>query len=92
MTSLLSPEKRGVETEVLTFSSWYTVIGCMGIVQHCIRGGSDTKKIFLTERVFRHKNRLPREMADASCLSVFNRHLDNALNYMFSILVSTKIV
>ena len=34
-------------------------------------------------RVIKHWNRLPREVVDAPCLSVFKRHLDNALNNMF---------
>ena len=35
-----------------------------------------------TERVVKHCNRLPREVIDAPNLSVFERHLDNALNNM----------
>ncbi|KFM04365.1 hypothetical protein AS27_08058, partial [Aptenodytes forsteri] len=40
----------------------------------------DIRKHFFTERVVKHWNRLPRE--DAPSLSVFRRHLDNALNNM----------
>ncbi|KAK4826204.1 hypothetical protein QYF61_006148 [Mycteria americana] len=43
----------------------------------------DIRKHFFTERVVKHWNRLPREMVDAPRLSVFNRHLDNALKNMF---------
>ncbi|KFW74006.1 hypothetical protein N336_02388, partial [Phalacrocorax carbo] len=32
-----------------------------------------------TKRVVKHWNRLPREVVDAPSLSVFKRHLDNAL-------------
>jgi len=38
------------------------------------------RKHFLTERVGKHWNRLPREAVDATTLSVFKRHLDKALN------------
>ena len=40
----------------------------------------DIRKHFFTERLVKHWNRLPREVADAPSLSVFKRHLDNALN------------
>ncbi|KAK4829762.1 hypothetical protein QYF61_006486 [Mycteria americana] len=42
----------------------------------------DIRKHFFTERVVKHWNRLPREVVDAPSLSVFERHLDNALNNM----------
>ncbi|KFM01856.1 hypothetical protein AS27_14434, partial [Aptenodytes forsteri] len=42
----------------------------------------DIRKHFFTKRVVKHWNRLPREVVDAPCLSVFKRHLDNALNNM----------
>ena len=42
----------------------------------------DIRKHFFTERVVKPWNRLPGEMVDAPCLSVFKRHLDNALNNM----------
>jgi len=42
----------------------------------------DIRKHFFTERVVRHWKRLPREVVDAPCLSMFKRHLDHALNNM----------
>ena len=42
----------------------------------------DIMKHFFTERVIKHWNRLPGEAVDAPSLSLFKRHLDNALNNM----------
>ena len=42
----------------------------------------DSRNHFFTERVVKHWNRLPAEVVDAPCLSVFKRHLDHALNNM----------
>ena len=42
----------------------------------------DVRKRFFTERVVRHWNRLPREVAGAPSLSVFKRHLENTCNNM----------
>ncbi|KFV41711.1 hypothetical protein N341_01881, partial [Tyto alba] len=39
----------------------------------------DIRKHFFTKRVIKHWNRLPREAVDDPSLSVFKRHLDNAL-------------
>ncbi|KFQ05392.1 hypothetical protein N329_13083, partial [Haliaeetus albicilla] len=40
------------------------------------------RKHFLTKRVVKHWNRLPREVFDAPSPSMLKRHLDNALNNM----------
>jgi len=40
----------------------------------------DIRKYFFTKRVVKPRNRLPRERLKAPSLSVFKRHLDNALN------------
>ncbi|KAK4822944.1 hypothetical protein QYF61_023444 [Mycteria americana] len=42
----------------------------------------DIRKHFFTKRAVKHCYRLPREVVDAPSLSVFKRHLDNALNNM----------
>ncbi|KAK4814670.1 hypothetical protein QYF61_024806 [Mycteria americana] len=42
----------------------------------------DIRMHFFTKRVVKHWNWLTREMVDAPSLSVFKRHLDNALNNM----------
>jgi len=42
----------------------------------------DLRKCFFTKRAVKHCNRLPRELVNAPSLSVFKRHLDNALNNM----------
>ncbi|KAK4826897.1 hypothetical protein QYF61_012085 [Mycteria americana] len=60
-------------------------IGRMGMVQSCVHQGRfrlDIRKHFFTERVVKPWKRLPREVVDAPSLSVFKRHLDNALNNM----------
>jgi len=40
----------------------------------------DIKKHVFTERVVKHWKRLPREVVNASSLSVFQTHLNSALN------------
>jgi len=42
----------------------------------------DIRKHFFMDRLVKHWNRLPREMVNAPRLSVFQRHLGNALNNM----------
>jgi len=52
------------------------------MVQSWIRGGLDWTlgSISYTERVVKFLNRLAREVVNAPSLSVFKRHLGNALN------------
>ena len=71
-----------MEREVLSSSPWYPVTGC--VVQSCARGSLDWTlgKHFFTKRVVKHWNRLPREVVVVPNLSVFKRHLDNALNML----------
>jgi len=46
----------------------------------------DTRKHFFTKRMVKHWNRLPREVINAPSLSMLKRHLDNALNNLWSAL------
>lgn len=57
--------------------------GHVGIAQRCIQTRCQEK--LFTEMVVRHWNRLPSEMDDALCLTVFKRkrHLDNAFSDIF---------
>lgn len=43
----------------------------------------DIRTHFFKQRAVNHQNKLPREVVDALSLSVFNKHLDNALSNMF---------
>jgi len=49
---------------------------------HQGRFSLDLRKHFFTEWVIKHWNSLSREVVDAPSLSVYKRHLDNALNNM----------
>ncbi|KAK4824182.1 hypothetical protein QYF61_011479 [Mycteria americana] len=91
---LFSLEKRRLRGDLLSLYN-YLKGGCREPYQsnkkYCLsynieaalgRFRLDIKKHFVTERVVKHCNRLPRDMVDALSLSMFKRHLDNALNNM----------
>ncbi|KFQ15524.1 hypothetical protein N330_11643, partial [Leptosomus discolor] len=42
----------------------------------------DIRKNFITKRVIKHWNRLPRERVESPSLEVFKRHIDVALGDM----------
>jgi len=69
--------------EVLIPSSWDPVMGCVGMAQTRIcqgRFGLDVRKLFITERMVKHWNRLPGVVVNAQCLSIFKKHVDSARN------------
>ena len=47
-------------------------------------------KLFFTERVVKHWNRLPKEVVNFLYLPVFKRHLDNVFKNMLYLLVSPE--
>lgn len=77
LIALYSFLRRGWREEMLVSSSWYPVMGDVGIVQGKFTLGF--RKHFFTKRLIK-KISLPRGMLDAPGLSVFKTHLDRALN------------
>jgi len=51
----------------------------------------DMRNNFFTKRVVKHWNRLPREVVDIPCMSVFKRPLDSALNNTVYLMVRPEV-
>ncbi|KAK4817100.1 hypothetical protein QYF61_027963 [Mycteria americana] len=79
---LSSVEKRGLGGDLIALYSFLRSDRTHGNDSKLRQGRFrlDIRKHFFTEGVVKHWNRLPREVVDAPSLSVFKRHLENALN------------
>lgn len=85
-TSLLSPASWGGDAEKRVADLFSLVSSDRtcgnGSELHQRRFRLGIRKYFFTERVAKHWNRLSREVVNAPSLSMFERHLDNAISNM----------
>ena len=93
MTSLLFAASWGGEVEKQMLSSspqyqWQDAWEWLKLHQGRFR--LDIRKHFFTERVVKHWNRFPQEVVNAPNLSVFKRHLENALHNMLYLLIGSS--
>lgn len=89
VTSLPSKATWGVERKMLSSSLWYSGTHENGSKLYQGKFILNIRKLFFTECVVNHWNRLSTGVANARSLSVFKRHLYDALNnflYLWSAL------